>query len=154
MENYALRRINVRAIIHLDGKILAVKHKNSAGDAAPYYAIPGGGLDPLESLIDGLTREIIEETGIRPEIGNLLFVQQFPSKRKDYDEELEFFFHVKNPQDYQSVDLAVTTHGHHELAICEFVDPRKVTILPEFLKTIDIEDYIASLRPTYLHGEL
>ena len=48
---YTGRRINVRAIIYREGKILAVKHRR--GDqAAPYYAVPGGGLDPHFFAVD------------------------------------------------------------------------------------------------------
>ena len=49
-----LRRVNVRAIIWKDGKLLAVKHKTSPGEESPYWAVPGGGLDPMESIEDGL----------------------------------------------------------------------------------------------------
>ena len=71
MEYYTGRRINVRAIIYKDGKLLAVKHKHG-DNISHYYAVPGGGLDPQESLIDGLARELHEETGIDAVIGNLL----------------------------------------------------------------------------------
>ena len=52
-------------------------------------------LEMGESLLDGLRREMIEETGVKPEIGKLLFVQQFAdtnSSSKHGDcEQLEFF---------------------------------------------------------------
>ena len=77
---YTGRRINVRAIIYREGKILAVKHRH--GDqATPYYAVPGGGLDPHESLTECLIRELREETGVTAKAGKLLFIQQFPSSR-------------------------------------------------------------------------
>ena len=44
MEYYTGRRINVRAIIYKDGKLLAVKHKHG-DNISHYYAVPGGGLD-------------------------------------------------------------------------------------------------------------
>ena len=133
MEYYTGRRINVRAIIYKDGKLLAVKHKHGE-DISHYYAVPGGGLDPQESLVDGLARELREETGINAVIGNLLFIQQFPSARAGYAEELEFFFTVKNPDDFININLETTSHGAEELAVCEFVDPASVTLYPEFLQ--------------------
>ena len=67
---YTGRRINVRAIIYREGKILAVKHRR--GDqAAPYYAVPGGGLDPHESLTECLIRELREETGVTAKPGDI-----------------------------------------------------------------------------------
>ena len=150
MEYYTGRRINVRAIIYKDGKLLAVKHKHGE-DISHYYAVPGGGLDPQESLVDGLARELREETGINAVIGNLLFIQQFPSARAGYAEELEFFFTVKNPDDFININLETTSHGAEELAVCEFVDPASVTLYPEFLQSIDIVGYANNDRPTLVN---
>ncbi len=146
---YTKRRINVRAIIWKDGKLLAVKHKSRHGNGvAAYYAVPGGGLDPMESLTDCLKRELMEETGIEAVPGKLLFMQQFCSDRQGYDEELEFFFAVENPEDFVNIDLTKTTHGDIELAVCEYVDPSQVIIYPTLLQTIDIRRYIETSMPT------
>ena len=153
MEYYTGRRINVRAIIYKDGKLLAVKHKHGE-DISHYYAVPGGGLDPRESLVDGLARELREETGVDAVIGNLLFIQQFPSARAGYAEELEFFFTVKNPDDFININLETTSHGAEELAVCEFVDPASVTLYPEFLQSIDIVGYANNDRPTLVIDNL
>ena len=143
---YTGRRINVRAIIYREGKILAVKHRR--GDqAAPYYAVPGGGLDPRESLAECLTRELREETGITAKPGKLLFIQQFPSSRAGYEEELEFFFAVDNPNDFTDIDISQTTHGAQELALCEYIDPSQCVLYPEFLQHTDIAQYINSNQP-------
>lgn len=141
------RRIATRGIIEKDGRILAVKHKDLDGSEADYWAIPGGGLDPLESLHDGLTRELIEETGIAPKIGKLLFVQQYRSETREF---LEFFFHVTNADAYETINLASTSHGSIELARCEFISPKHENVLPEFLQTIDLSKAIGSNTPVYL----
>ena len=153
MEHYTGRRVNVRAIIYKDGKLLAVKHKHGE-DISHYYAVPGGGLDPQESLVDGLARELREETGVNAVIGNLLFIQQFPSARAGYAEELEFFFTVKNPDDFININLETTSHGAEELAVCEFVDPASVTLYPEFLQSIDLAGYANNDRPTLVIDNL
>lgn len=145
--NYAGRRVNVRAIIYRHGKLLAVKHFEGDGETSPHYAVPGGGVDPHESLEDGLKREMIEELGVTPVIGRLLFIQQFKSQRKGYEEELEFFFAVDNPEDFDSLDLSSTSHGNIELAVCEYVDPHAVTIYPTFLQSIELEQYFVGTRP-------
>ena len=120
----------------------------------PHWATPGGGLDPNESLIDGLRREIIEETGITPNVGRLLFVQQFRSGRADCEEELEFFFHITNPEAFTTINLHETSHGALELTRCEFVTPSSEVILPAFLQTIDIQDHIENNRPVFVYSEL
>lgn len=137
------RRIAVRGIIAKDNKVLAVRHKDANGNEVDFWAIPGGGLDPLESLRDGLRREILEELGVVPKIGNLLFVQQYNDEKREY---LEFFFHIENTADYANIDISSTTHGSIELSCCEFVNPRKERILPSFLQTIDISKAILEAK--------
>ncbi len=138
------RRVNVRAIIWLNNQLLAVKHKKDDGSPASYYATPGGGLDSHESLQDGLVREMREELGITPRVGKLLFIQQFNSDRGGFDEELEFFFHVENPEDFIDIDLSSTTHGAEEIALCEFISPSAERLLPAFLTETDIARHIAA----------
>ncbi len=147
------RRIGVRAIIFKDGKLLANKFHTEGGESA-YWATPGGGLDPHESLTDGLVREIIEETGITPKLGRLLFVQQFHSDRPDRSEELEFFFLVTNPQDFAEIILTETTHGAKELTRCEFISPKEEHLLPAFLRDIDIAGHIKQQQPVYFYSQL
>lgn len=142
------QRVNIRAIIYRDGKLLVVQHKMADGSASEYYAAPGGGLDPHESLVDGLKREVMEETGVQAEVGKLLFVQQFYSHREGYTEELEFFFEVTNTQDFLNIDVSSTTHGNEELAFCGFMDPSTILIYPALLQTADLRSYIESPRPT------
>lgn len=150
------RRIGVRGIAYRNGKLLSVLHKDSTGRPVDFWAIPGGGLDPGEALTDGLYREMIEETGITPKVGKLLFIQQFTFKRSSGEtrEELEFFFHIQNPEDYQAIDLTQSTHGSIELEKCEFIDPSQENILPAFLQTIDIDHYITTNQPVYIWNEL
>jgi 8-oxo-dGTP diphosphatase len=145
------RRVNVRGIIFKDGKILGQKFILQDGQASDYWGTPGGGLDPQESLNDGLHREMIEETGIAPKIGKLLFIQQFHDGKK---EQLEFFFHIENPEDYHTIDLTATTHGVQEIAHVEFIDPSAEHLLPAFLQTTNIQDYIDNDRSVLITNEL
>jgi ADP-ribose pyrophosphatase YjhB (NUDIX family) len=144
------RRINVRGIIFKDGKLLVAKFVQSDGNEKEWWGTFGGGLDSGESLHEGLHREMIEETGIAPKIGKLLFIQQFGDDEKEY---LEFFFHLTNPEDYATIDLVSTSHGSVELIRAEFIDPKKNTMLPAFLETIDIAKAIENDQPVYIYNE-
>ncbi len=148
------RRIGVRAIIFRDGKILAVRHKGRDGKPKDFWAIPGGGLDPGESLEDGLKREMQEELGVSIEPGRLLFIQQFQSGRSDRDEELEFFFLVENVDDFAAIDFSGTTHGLDELAACEFIDPKHERVLPVFISEIDMQLYTETFQPVLISNQL
>lgn len=148
------RRVNVRAIIWHDGRLLAVKHKASDGSEASYWATPGGGLDPYETLTAGIKRELYEETGRQAEIGEILFLQQFASESRRSKEELEFFYHITNPENFMEIDLEKTSHGSEELSRIEFVNPKEVNILPKFLSEIDIEEAINNPQSSRLFSEL
>jgi ADP-ribose pyrophosphatase YjhB (NUDIX family) len=137
------RRVSVRAIILHQGKLLCVKLKpysNSITEGKNYWCLPGGGLDRGEALIDGVKREMLEETGIAPVVGNLLYIQQFTYKEVEY---LEFFFHITNASDYLDIDLSKTTHGLEEIAEIGFIDPAKEYVLPLFLSKEPLEDVAA-----------
>ncbi len=152
MELEARRRVTVRGIMYKDGKIFAQKFKHAK---EIFWGTPGGGVDSHESLLGALKREMIEETGVEPVVGKLLFVQQYPTTEIHHgtDEHLEFFFHITNADDYHEIDLESTTHGTIEIEHCEFINPRKENILPEFLQTIDIESYIAGDKSVYFYDE-
>lgn len=145
------RRIATRGIIIKNDTILAVKHKTKDGGETDFWAIPGGGLDPLESVHDNLTREMIEELGVQPVIGPLLFTQQYRDEKREY---LEFFYHVTNTADYLSVDISTTTHGAIELTRCEFINPQTERILPEFLQTVDFETLMNDTQPVIHYNYL
>lgn len=146
------RRVTVRGIIFKDGRILAQQLKPSDdGKERDYWCTPGGGLEPGESLRDGLHREMIEETGIAPKIGKLLFIQQYAERNKEF---LEFFFHIKNSESYDKIDLSATSHGELEINVVDFIVPAQHTLLPTFLQTIDIQRYIHSDQPVFTVNNL
>jgi len=154
-EPHSNRRVCVRGIVYKDGQILAQELINSKGEGRGFYCTPGGGVDPKEDLITALHREMIEETGIEPVIGNLLFVQQFADTgAHGEDEQLEFFFAIQNPDDYGRIDLSQTTHGLAEMVSCEFIDTKTSNIYPVFLQHIDIESYLAGGQPVLIWNEL
>lgn len=121
------------------------------GRQRDYWCTPGGGLEETESLIDGLSREMVEETGITPTVGRLLFIQQFDDGE---NEQLEFFFNIENVNDYDHIDLTSTSHGLAEIKNVAFVDPKTVWLLPEFLQTIDIASYIERSRDVLIINNL
>lgn len=145
------RRIAVRGIIFKDGKLLAQQTKRPEGEEVhDYWCTPGGGLESGESLHEGLHREMIEETGIAPKIGKLLFIQQYGSSSGQ--EFLEFFFHIENADDYMEIDLTATSHGEIEIERVEFIHPAKQNVLPDFLQALDIRGHIDSHRSVLIHN--
>ena len=144
-----IRRISTRAIVLHEGKLLCVKQRpkgsNTNAESA-HWNLPGGGLDESESLQACLRREMVEETGVYPNIGNLMYIQQFSYDGIEY---LEFFFHVSNAADYLNIDLSATTHGQAEIAKIAFIDPARSNILPVFLQTEPLSERIQAPAKIY-----
>lgn len=137
------RRLTVRGVIvDQSGDIFAQQLNKTIAKGNDWWCTPGGGVEDSENLFDALKREMIEETGVKPEIGRLLFVQQYTEGENS--EQLEFFFHITNSGDYTDVDLAKTTHGELEVANFGFVNPKEVNLLPNDLQIIDIPNHIAT----------
>ena len=65
-------RVGARAIIINDGKILL----NEFGDGL-YYNLPGGGVEDGELVKETVVREVMEETGIAVDVGEMLFVLEY-----------------------------------------------------------------------------
>lgn len=125
-----MSRIAVRAIIEHEGKYLLVRNKASAGD---FWCLPGGGVEPGEDIVSAMRRELIEETGIEPDIGNVLYLHQLgqPGTFGGPD----YFFHIRNGADFTRIDLSKTTHGGLELNEAAFKDiVEDLWLLPTFLR--------------------
>lgn len=131
-------RVNVRGVIYKDNLIFAQRLKAKAGESPrDWWCLPGGGKEDDESIKAALAREIVEETGVVPQIGRLLAVQQFADTKRG-GEQLEFFFEITNGADYEQIHLERTTLGVVEIEECGFVDPRQTTIYPRFLGEVDL----------------
>lgn len=139
------RKASARGVIFDGSRILCVKLANFQGKGpADFWCTPGGGIEDLEGLEDALYREMVEETGIAPIIGRLLYIQQ---RADSTNEHIEFFFHIENTSDYSSIDLSKSTHGELEIAEVTFINPNSEKVLPKFLTQTNIADDIASNAP-------
>ena len=153
------RRVNVRGIIiNNQGEIFCQRLTARNSDGRNFWCTPGGGLEMGESLLDGLHREMVEETGVKPEIGKLLFIQQFAESGEQSahgpNEQLEFFFLITNWQDYQHINLEQTSHGVEEVAECGFVSPKTTRILPSYLTEVDLDQLVNKLTEVPVLSEL
>lgn len=134
-----------------EGKLLCVRHKEGENAiSGRAWCLPGGGLDPGEALLPAVEREMVEETGVKPQVGNLLYIQQFAFEDREF---LELFFHVTNAEDYLNIDLSGTSHGATEIDEIAFIDPSISDVLPKFLSTEPLEAMIASAGPPKIFSQ-
>jgi|SRR3989344_7078478 len=118
--------IKVRAVILYEEKLLVVRHPKT-----DFLALPGGHLEWGEDLQECLSREIIEELGVKPEIGRLFYVNIFT--QADGKQYVEFFFEIKNGVDYLNMENFARSHSHEIAEIIWVSSTDNVTILPKIL---------------------
>ena len=61
-----VERFAVGAIVHRDGEILLLRRRTDDTSYPGAEDLPSGGVDPGESLLEGLARELSEEIGLQP----------------------------------------------------------------------------------------
>ena len=103
--------VRCRGIIVHNNQLLVVKHSVKTD----YYALPGGHLEWGENVRDSLKREIVEELGVEPQIGRLLYINNLI---KDDEQNIEFFFEIINAGDYFEIKNLGGTHKHELAEIC------------------------------------
>lgn len=108
--------IKARGVIIDDaGRVFLVRFANGS----QVWGLPGGRLDFPEAVKVALHREMIEELGITPVLGQLILAQEF--FRKDGSQAFDFWYRIENWKDFLNVDLSKASHGfEHDRA--EFVD--------------------------------
>lgn len=76
MSNY---RITVRAIVIHDSKILLNEFDNGT-----YYNLPGGGLEVGETLKACVEREVLEESGYKIDVGEMMYIYEYNPERDQF----------------------------------------------------------------------
>jgi 8-oxo-dGTP diphosphatase len=87
--------VTVHLLFFREDQVLLLRRFNT-GYADGQYSVPAGHLDGGETVIAAASREGFEETGVRIEAGDVDFSSVV--HRKDGDERVDFFVHVRNWQ--------------------------------------------------------
>ncbi len=136
--------IRCRAVIVYNNKLLVVKHAPSSS----FYSLPGGHLEYAENIHDAMKREIIEELGIEPQIGRLLYVNNFIEEVK---QSIEFFFEITNPESFLDTENLSGTHRFELSEICWVDKNDNPNILPKSIQEDLKNDSILSNLVRFLN---
>ena len=120
----------IRAVIFHEGKILLMRLKNSS-----YFSLPWGGWEAPENSHECLTREIVEELGVCPKIGDIAATNEFRYKDQPCN---ELWYFIDNGNDFLDISKLWGTHSH------EF----------EELHWFDWENLNISIKPDMLQDAL
>ena len=67
--------VRVAAVVEREGALLLVRHQKPNRD--PYWVLPGGRLEPGETIPGCAGRELAEETGLDAGFSGILYVSEF-----------------------------------------------------------------------------
>jgi 8-oxo-dGTP diphosphatase len=123
-------QIAVRALIMRDNKLLLVSN-----DGDLWYT-PSGRLENIESLTDCLQREILEETGLDAEIGDVIYVSEF------FDE----------GNDLKKIEIYFSASVSHELLTYDQVDVSGSVKFKKFMTQAQINSQ--NVYPTFIRNLL
>lgn len=79
MSQHFNMRVGVKAVIVRDDRLLVVAYDDQTGF---HYNLPGGGVEADETIIEGLRREVREETCAEVVVGPLLLVSEYHPERQ------------------------------------------------------------------------
>jgi ADP-ribose pyrophosphatase YjhB (NUDIX family) len=67
--------VRVAAVVEHNGALLLVRHQKP--DRDPYWVLPGGRLEPGETIPECAGRELAEETGLTAGFSGVLYMSEF-----------------------------------------------------------------------------
>lgn len=123
--------LTVLCLIHDTDRYLL---QNRVRDDWKGYTLPGGHVEPGESIVDAVVREMKEETGLTIRTPKLCGIKQFPLQDGDYAKGRYLVF-LYETSDYEG-ELVSSDEGTMQWV--EKKDLKNVNLVEDFLDLIDV----------------
>ncbi|MCA1728963.1 MAG: NUDIX hydrolase [Actinobacteria bacterium] len=140
--------IRVGAVVERDGALLLVRHEKPGRD--PYWVLPGGRLEPGETIPGCAERELLEETGLEGRFVNVLYVSEFLQEER-HTVDVTARVEVSSGEARLGSDPEVEEGSEPTLKEVRWVEMgelEEITLLPPWIKERILED-AAQVWPAY-----
>lgn len=121
-------RVGVAAVVLRDDEVLLVQRGRPP--AQGLWGLPGGALELGETVLDGVRREVREETGLEISVGPLVAV--FEPMERDAADRLRFHYVVL---DYLATPVSGELHAGDDAAAARWVRLDALAELPMLAET-------------------
>ncbi|MEV6109934.1 NUDIX domain-containing protein [Streptomyces sp. NPDC051940] len=144
------------AVLDPDGSVFLFRYP--AGEIPAYWAMPGGGLEPGESALEGVVREVEEETGWTDLVpGPLLCTWEHDFTRKGVPVRQSERIYVAYGPRREPTPQAVARHGEDDIVGWRWWSPAELAAATEDLWPPQLPQLVAALpaeparlEPTHL----
>jgi 8-oxo-dGTP diphosphatase len=133
--------IRVGVLVERDGALLLVRHQKPERD--PYWVLPGGRLEPGETIPECAEREISEETGLSARFSGVLYVSEFLREGRHTVDVTVRTTPVGDGEAELGSDPEVAPGSEptlRELRWVEADELREIVLLPDWIKDRLLED--------------
>src|SRR5215210_5724006 len=147
--------IRVGTVVERDGALLLARHEKPGRE--PYWVLPGGRLEPGETIPECAERELLEETGLESRFVGVLYISEFLQEGR-HTVDITARVEVSSGEAHLGSDPEIREGSEPTLRELRWVEMEKlegVSLLPGWIKDKLLEDASRGwpAGEVYLRGE-